>query len=185
MTRVVARLLGARRLAQGSSDGSARASRAGLPRDGLGTRCLTKLNGWSVMTEETATLVRLGDTDLTLAIDADDARGRTVLDRNGEEVGEVEGLIIDRDERRVRFLQVAAGGFLGMGKQKLLVPVDAVTGVDDKYVHVDKDREHVAGGPVYDPDLTFERTYVGDLYGYYGYTPFWGAGYMNPAYPFR
>lgn len=137
------------------------------------------------MTDETATLVRLDDTELTLADGADDIRDRTVLDRNGDEIGEIDGLIIDEDERRVRFLQVASGGFLGMGKQKLLIPVDAVTGVDDDNVHIDKDRGLVADGPVYDPDLAFERNYVGSLYNHYGYLPYWGVGYTYPGYPFR
>ncbi|HEX2133266.1 MAG TPA: PRC-barrel domain-containing protein [Actinophytocola sp.] len=136
------------------------------------------------MTNETAPLVRLADSDLTLADPADDVRGKSVVDRDGEDIGTVDGLVIDPDERRVRLLEVGSGGFLGLGKQKVLVPVDAVTAVDE-VVGIDKDRAHVAGGPVYDPDLTLERTTVADLYGYYGYTPFWGAGYMHPGFPFR
>ncbi|GGS49021.1 MULTISPECIES: PRC-barrel domain-containing protein [Actinokineospora] len=133
----------------------------------------------------TATLVRIGDTDLTLANPDDDVRGRAVFDRKGEEVGSVDGLIVDEDERRVRFLEVASGGFLGIGQQKVLVPVDAVTAVGQDDIRIDQDREHVVGAPVYDPDLTVERTYADDLYGYYGYVPFWGAGYMYPGFPYR
>lgn len=136
------------------------------------------------MTNETATLVRLDDSDLTLANLADDVRGHTVLDRDGQEIGEVDGLLIDRDERRVRLLQVASGGFLGIGKQKILVPVDAVTDVNEN-VHIDTDHEHVANGPAYDPELAIDRPTVNDLYGYYGYLPYWGAGYLYPGYPFR
>jgi sporulation protein YlmC with PRC-barrel domain len=136
------------------------------------------------MTNETATLVRLDDTDLTLAHSADDVRGQTVVDREGQEVGEVDGLIVDREERRVRLLQVGAGGFLGIGKQKVLVPVDAVTRVDDA-VHIDRNRQHVAAGPVYDPELVIAPTDAADLYAHYGCTPYWGAGYVHPGYPFR
>ncbi|WP_026922264.1 PRC-barrel domain-containing protein [Glycomyces arizonensis] len=136
--------------------------------------------------DEATTLVRLGDTDLTLAAEVDDVRGRTVLDRNGDETGDVEGLIIDQRERRVRFLEVSSGGFLGMGKKRVLVPVDAVTSVDDEHVYINQDREHVASGPVYDPELTPEpeRPYE-DVYGYYGTMPYWGAGYIYPGYPYR
>ncbi|MGW5053866.1 PRC-barrel domain-containing protein [Actinokineospora sp. NPDC004072] len=133
----------------------------------------------------TATLVRMGDTELTPANPDDDVRGRTVVDRNGDELGDVDGLVIDHDERRVRFLEVASGGFLGIGKQKVLVPVDAVTAVGESEIRIDQDRERVAGAPVYDPDLTVDQRYADDLYGYYGYVPFWGAGYMYPAFPFR
>lgn len=130
---------------------------------------------------ETATLVRLEDTDLTLADLADDVRGQPVIDSNGDEVGEVEGLVIDQDERRVRLLQVASGGFLGMGKQKVLVPVDAVTAVDDA-VHVDADRERVARGPAYDPELVLDQTTTTGFYDYYGFAPYWNAGYINPRF---
>lgn len=133
---------------------------------------------------ETATLVRLADTDLTLADPADDVRGKAVVDRGGDEVGVVEDLVIDEEERRVRLLQVGSGGFLGIGKQRVLVPVDAVTGVDD-VVHVDEDRDHVAQGPGYDPDLTLQRDIVAGLYDYYGLMPYWSAGYRYPGFPFR
>jgi sporulation protein YlmC with PRC-barrel domain len=130
-------------------------------------------------------LVRLADTDLTLADAADDVRGRTVVDRGGEEIGEVDDLVIDEAERRVRLLQVASGGFLGLGKQKVLVPVDAVTSVDDEVVHVDTDRDHVASGPVYDPDLVLRQDTVAGLYDHYGVLPYWNAGYRAPGFPFR
>lgn len=129
-------------------------------------------------------LVRLADTALTLADLGDDVRGRTVVDRDGEEIGEVDDLIIDEGERRVRLLQVGSGGFLGIGKQKVLLPVDAVTAIDE-VVHVDTDREHVAKGPVYDPDLVLREDTVAGLYDHYGMLPYWDTGYRTPGYPFH
>lgn len=134
--------------------------------------------------EPDSTLVRLKDTDLTTTDPRDDVRGRKVVDRDGEEVGKVEGLLIDEDEKRVRFLEVGSGGFLGIGEDKRLIPVDAVTGVDEDQVHIDARREHVAGSPGYDPDLEPDESYYGDLYGYYGYPPYWGPGYVYPPYPY-
>jgi sporulation protein YlmC with PRC-barrel domain len=133
---------------------------------------------------ENAKLVRLADTDLTLADTDDDVRGKTVVDRGEEEIGEVDDLVIDEDERRVRLLQVGSGGFLGIGKQKVLVPVDAVTSVGD-VVKVDTEREHVASGPVYDPDLVLRKDTVAGLYDHYGMLPYWHAGYRAPGFPFR
>jgi sporulation protein YlmC with PRC-barrel domain len=131
-----------------------------------------------------ATLVRMADSDLTPASSADDVRGKAVVDRNGDEIGEVDDLVIDEEERRVRLLQVGSGGFLGLGKQKVLIPVDAVSSVDDA-VHIDKDREHVAGGPGYDPDLVIQRDVVAGLYDYYGMIPYWSAEYRSPGFPYR
>ena len=134
--------------------------------------------------EPEAALVRLQDTELTTADPRDDVRGRKVVDREGEEVGDVEGILIDEQERRVRFLEIGSGGFLGIGETKRLVPVDAVTRVEEDRVHIDTTRSQVAGSPEYDPDLERDTGYYGDLYGYYGYAPYWGPGYVYPAYPY-
>jgi sporulation protein YlmC with PRC-barrel domain len=135
------------------------------------------------MNDPTGTLVRLDDVDLTLADPGDDLRGRTVIDRNGDEVGTVDSLLIDEDERRVRFLEVGSGGFLGLGEKKRLVPVDAITRVDDDTVHIATDRDRVAGAPMYDPEVVPQRHYLEDVYGYYDTPPYWGPGYFYPGWP--
>ena len=134
-------------------------------------------------TSSTAQLRKLDDTDLTVADHAIDIRGRKVRDRAGEEIGTVDDLLVDDRELKVRFLQVASGGFLGLGEDKFLIPVDAITRISDDTVHVDQTREQVAGAPRYDPALAREQDWS-ETYNYYGYTPFWGAGYVYPAYPY-
>jgi len=128
-------------------------------------------------------LLKLSDTDMTLASAAEDIRGRKVVDAHGEDVGDVDDLMIDDTENKVRFIRVASGGFLGMGAQKFLIPVDAIKQIKDDKVVVSHDRETIAGAPAYDPDVVDER-YYDNLYGYYGYGPYWGAGYMYPGYPY-
>jgi sporulation protein YlmC with PRC-barrel domain len=125
-------------------------------------------------------LVKLSDSDLSVASEEEDVRGRSVKDRVGQDLGDVDDLLIDPDDRQVRFLVVGSGGFLGLGEQKSFIPVDAVTRVDDDTVIVDLTREHVAGAPAYDPDLIAEPSYLDGAYGYYGYVPFWGPGYVRP-----
>jgi sporulation protein YlmC with PRC-barrel domain len=129
-------------------------------------------------------LLKLSDTDMTVADPSEDIRGRKVRDNRGEEVGDVDDLLIDDRERKVRFLRVAAGGFLGIGETKFLVPVDAITHVGEDSVTIDQSRERVAGAPRYDPDLAYDVDYYGGLYGYYGYPPYWTPGYLYPAYPY-
>lgn len=61
------------------------------------------------MTDEMlSTLVRLDDTDLTLEVPSDDLRGRHVVDRNGDELGDVDGLIIDEDRGPLQLLRLRA-----------------------------------------------------------------------------
>ena len=128
-----------------------------------------------------ASLLKLSDANLTVAFPEQDIRGRTVLDRSGEEIGQVDDLLIDDREQRVRFIQVATGGFLGLGETTFMIPIDAITRITDEAVYTDQTREHVASAPRYDPALVRE-TYWEDVYGYYGYSPYWAPGYVYPPY---
>jgi sporulation protein YlmC with PRC-barrel domain len=142
----------------------------------------------------TPTLYSLSDEGFTVADPAEDVRGYDVVDRHGEEIGSVDDLMVDDGERKVRFLLVKSGGFLGLGGKSFLVPVDAVTRIDEDTVHIDQTREHVGTGPYYDPDVVSDEAwrqeahreggYYEGLYGHYGYSPFWAPGYAYPAYPF-
>lgn len=131
-------------------------------------------------------IVSMNDTDLAPGDPAEDVRDRTVVDVNGDDIGHVEDLMLDQDESKVRFLQVGAGGFLGIGERKFLIPVDAISRIDDDHVYVDRSREHIIAGPDYDPTLVRDDTNAlwENTYTYYGYAPFWAPGYISPAYPF-
>jgi sporulation protein YlmC with PRC-barrel domain len=139
-------------------------------------------------TENIAALMRLSDTELTVADSAEDIRDRRVVDRDGEELGEVDDLLIDERDKHVHFLEVASGGFLGIGQTKFLLPVEAITRISDDTVYVNQTRQHIAGAPAYDPDLIHEDVvagrYYGDVYRHYGYPPYWGPGYIYPPYPY-
>jgi sporulation protein YlmC with PRC-barrel domain len=135
-------------------------------------------------TSANVVLLKLSDTDLTLADPAQDIRDRNVVDSAGQEIGRIDDLIIDNHEKRVRFLRVATGGFLGVGAQKFLIPIDAVTRIDKNTVHINRTREHLSGAPVYDPKLVLDDTHLDRLYGYWGYPPFWTAGYTYPGFPY-
>ena len=131
-----------------------------------------------------AALRKLRDTELDVARADEDIRGRKVCDRAGEEIGEVDALLIDDAENRVRLMRVASGGFLGLGQTKFLLPIDAITHIDGEVVRVDQRREHLASSPPYDPELIDRNEYLQKLYSHYGYSPYWTAGYAYPAFPF-
>ena len=134
---------------------------------------------------DTAGLTKLADSGETIANGDEDVRGRDVLDKDGEQIGKVEGLLIDNQERKVRFLIVEHGGFLGMGRTQSFIPVDAVTRITADQVWIGQRGAHVAGAPTYDPDLALpDRPYFGGLFGYYGFVPYWDGGYQLPGYPY-
>jgi sporulation protein YlmC with PRC-barrel domain len=124
------------------------------------------------MTEKTGTepgLVRLSDSGLVLQNQAQDIRGRDAYDEGGQEIGTVEDLYIDEEERKVRFLEVGAGGFLGIGEKHLLIPVEAVSEVREDRVTVDQSLEKVTGSPPFDTSVVPQASYQQDIYRYYGY----------------
>lgn len=132
---------------------------------------------------ETGLLVRLADTDRTVADPAEDVRGRQVVDSDGEDLGRVDDLLVDDRDGRVRFLRIGEGGFLGIGKSRFLVPVEAVVAIDEDTVRISRNRGEMTGVPTYDPDLAEDPGYYGNVYGWWGYPPFWQPGYAGAAYP--
>ncbi len=136
-------------------------------------------------TPTNALLLKLSESGFTLTDTNEDIRGFKVLDHQGEDIGEIDDLMIDDRERKVRFLLVGAGGFLGLGTKKFMVPIEAVTRIHDGHVHLDRAREHVAQSPHYAPDIVpLDQTAAGTVYSHYGFPPYWGAGYVYPPYPY-
>lgn len=129
-------------------------------------------------------LVRLSDTNLTLEHPAEDIRGSKVIDSAGEDIGHIDDLMVDDQHHKVRFLVVAAGGFLGIGEKKFWMPVDAVTAINGDQVNVDTTVAHIKSAPGYDPDIVPSEPYADDVYAFYGIAPYWGAGYVYPPYPY-
>jgi sporulation protein YlmC with PRC-barrel domain len=127
-------------------------------------------------------LIKLSDSNLTLSDVTEDIRGRMVLDTTGEEVGEVDDLLVDEQERKVRLLEVSSGGFLGLGATTFLIPVDAIVRITEDAVYISQARERLAGAPPYDPTLVDER-YLSGIYRHYGYSPYWDEAYRYPRYP--
>ncbi|MDP5183385.1 PRC-barrel domain-containing protein [Blastococcus sp. BMG 814] len=135
------------------------------------------------MTDDIGRLVRLGDTAQTVADPAADVRGRAVVDSDGDDVGRVDDLLVDDQENEVRFLRIGEGGFLGIGAQHYLIPVDAVVAVEPDRIRISRNRDRMAEVPPYDPELEYQPDYYAGVYGWWGYAPFWGPGYRYPTYP--
>lgn len=134
------------------------------------------------MTERTNTdfgLIRLSDSEFILEDKTRDIRGLDVYDTAGEEIGTVEGLYIDEEERKVRFLDVGAGGFLGLGEKNFLIPVEAVREVNEEGAVVDESRDKVVDSPPFDTSVVPQAPYQRDIYDYYGYAR--GGGRRYPG----
>jgi hypothetical protein len=129
-------------------------------------------------------LEKLSDAGLTLADPSQDIRGRKIVDRQGEQIGHVSDLFID-EERKVRMMEVRAGGFLGLGDRHFLLPIETVLSATAGEVIVGATREHIVGAPVYDPRLV-ERPTSASLqshYDHYGVNPRWSTGSPSAESP--
>ena len=120
--------------------------------------------------ERDPTLRKLQNLGRTVSSADEDIRGRMVKDKDGQDVGTIDDLLVDAAAQKVRFMEVASGGFLGLGETKSLIPVEAITRITEHDVYIGHTREHVAGAPPYDPELVKEDAgYFFGLYPYYGY----------------
>lgn len=127
-------------------------------------------------------VVRLSESELALADPALDVRDRKVIDSTGREIGHIHDLFVDANAEEVRFLEVASGGFFGLGETRFLIPVEAVTGLSENALFLNQTRSRVVEAPAYNPQLASE-SYYADIYNYYGYSPYWGLSYACITYP--
>ena len=111
-------------------------------------------------------LVKLSDSGLRLQDKASDVRGLGVFTRDGEQLGSVEDFYVDTLAREVRFLEVGAGGFMGLGEKHFLIPVEAVTAFREGGVTVDESGEEV-GKPLLKTNVVPEAAYKPDFYDNY------------------
>lgn len=123
------------------------------------------------MAEPVGTLTPLSDSGQLIADPDQDIRGRSAVDSTGEKIGTVADLLIDTVTNHVRFLRVEHGGILGFGAQSTFIPVEAIREVSADEVHLASAKDHIAGGPGYDPELADQRAYYDDIYTHYGQAP--------------
>ena len=92
-------------------------------------------------------LIRLGDSDFVSANPDDDLRGKAVYDAQGQRIGSVSDLYIDRQDREVRYLEVGAG-IPEDRRKNFLVPVETVTEVAEDRATIEPGRTEKVDGPV-------------------------------------
>ena len=103
--------------------------------------------------ERRPNLVKMSNADFQLDETWQDIRGLDVYDLDGVQAGSVEELYVEPDSRFPRFLVVSAGGFLGVGKKRFLVPIEEVSrDMTQERVTVNSGSDKVVGSPNFDTD---------------------------------
>ncbi|MBN8926029.1 MAG: hypothetical protein BGO51_23705 [Rhodospirillales bacterium 69-11] len=108
---------------------------------------------------------------------AQNVRGTDVLRPNGDDVGEIDQVVIDPASGRVPYLLLSSGGFLGIGNDWVPVPPQALSWSSDKdaFVLKDKGLDPTAMQALRKSDLPARvaRTQVQTLYERFDVTPYW------------
>jgi sporulation protein YlmC with PRC-barrel domain len=108
--------------------------------------------------------------------------GNKVVNREGEQLGNIKDLMIDLDDAQIAYAVLSFGGLLGLGDKLFAIPLEALTfGTEDHTVILDMDKEVLKNAPGFDKDhwpddAQFEAGWLLDIYEYYGYSPYWIPG---------
>jgi hypothetical protein len=115
------------------------------------------------MAGDSENLVKLDDFEGELNEHWRDARGRKVIDKNGDEVGTVEELYIWEGPSTVHLISVSGD------ERSFLIPVHTITNVDEEKVALEVGKAKVADSPEFEfekePDSETRRA----VFAYYGY----------------
>jgi hypothetical protein len=111
-------------------------------------------------------------------IASDRVEGTAVRRSNGDKIGNIQRLMIDKVSGNVAYAVLSFGGFLGMGEKHLPVPwtslkYDPLLGA----YAVDLSDDELAKAPSYAADKEFDwgdRSQEERLHDYYRARPYWG-----------
>jgi sporulation protein YlmC with PRC-barrel domain len=112
-------------------------------------------------------------------IAADKVKGTEVYNANGENLGEIYDLMIDKRSGHIAYAIMSFGGFLGIGDKYHPLPWSILTYDAEKGGYVvnlspaalEQAPSFAAGAP----PAWGNREYESSIHDYYGVSPYWGA----------
>lgn len=96
-------------------------------------------------------------------------------------IGSIDDLLFDESHFGVRWVVVDTGTWLP--GRKVLLPPSALgePDTDVREYPVDLDKDQIEDAPGLESDKPVSRQMETDIYGYYGWTPYWYGGFGYPA----
>lgn len=108
---------------------------------------------------------------------ADSLTGDSVVSTSGEDLGEIESIMLDVPRGRVAYAVLSFGGFLGMGDKLFAIPWDALTlDADRECFILDVEKERLQNAPGFDKDhwpAMADTQWANSIHSYYGSRPYW------------
>jgi hypothetical protein len=112
-------------------------------------------------------------------IASDRVEGTAVRRPNGDKIGHIERLMIDKLSGKVSYAVLSFGGFLGIGSRLLPVPWSRLRYDRNRESYqLDLDDEELRRAPSFRDDADFDwgdRSQEEQLHRYYGVPPYWGG----------
>jgi hypothetical protein len=114
-------------------------------------------------------------------LSANTLKGDKVVNRAGEDLGQIEDFMIDFENGRIAYAVLSFGGFLGMGDKLFAIPWQALKlRLTEHAFILDIDKEILEKAEGFGKDkwpLTCEE--LSRVYTYYGYQPYWQKGVLE------
>jgi sporulation protein YlmC with PRC-barrel domain len=103
--------------------------------------------------------------------------GTAVQNAAGEDLGEINEIMIDLDQGRIAYAVLSFGGFLGLGNKLFAIPWEALkTGPAGDVFILNVPREKLEHAPGFDQDQWpdwADPSWGETIHTYYGYKPYW------------
>lgn len=110
----------------------------------------------------------------TKLVSSNDVTGTNVYSRNGDNIGEIDHIAIDKESGKVAYCDMSFGGFLGLGEDHYTIPWGALhydTRLDGFVTSVTK--EQVEGAPEKPSDWQANRQWEEHAHTHYGVPYYW------------
>lgn len=110
-------------------------------------------------------------------LSADTMIGDDVVNAAGEDLGNLEEIMLDVESGRISYAVLSFGGFLGLGDKLFAIPWSALTlDTEQERFVLNVSRERLENAPGFDqddwPDFT-NREWGATIYAYYDVEPYW------------
>lgn len=101
--------------------------------------------------------------------------GTKVKNLDGNNIGEIQDLMIDFQTRNVVYAVLSFGGFMGIGDKYFAIPVEALNfDSKEERIILDVDKKRLENAPGFDKDnwpMEASPEFVQSIYEHYGYKP--------------
>ena len=107
-----------------------------------------------------------------------------VINKRGQDMGQVQTFVVDMVAGRIAFVVVSFEGFLGISDKWFAMPWEILKwNVDNKKFILDMTKEALEKAPGMDKDkwpdeINFEL--IGKAYSHFGVAPYWDSSYPKP-----